>query len=100
MRDRLRRHPVLWRLALALVAAGAAFGAFVLFAFGSCHDAGGFCAGEFGSTHVESYASAAVLAGIALPAAVATVRRGAVVLVTAALAGAGVVALLAWLYES
>jgi hypothetical protein len=98
--DWLRRHPVIWRVALALVAAGAGSSAVVLFALGSCHDSGGFCAGEFSSTHVESYGSAAVLAAIALAAAVAVVRRGVLALAAAALVGAAVVGALAVLYES
>lgn len=100
MTDWLRRHPVAWRVAAGLVAAGFGSGALFLFALGSCHDSGGFCAAEYSSTHTESYASAAALAAVALPAAVVIVSRRVIVLAGAAIAGAGIVALLAALYES
>ena len=100
MIDWLRRHPLVWRVTLGLVAAGLGSSALFLFALGSCHDSGGFCSSEYSSTHTESYASAAVLAAIALPSAVAIVTRRALPLLTAAIAGGGIVVLLAALYES
>lgn len=66
-----------------------------MFGFGGCHDSGGFCSDEFGSTHVEAYASAAFLAALAAVAVVVPFRRRPLPLLTAALAAAGIVAVLA-----
>lgn len=66
---------VLWRVAALVVAVALAAGALIAFGFGGCHDSGGFCAGEFSSTHVEAYASAAVLAALAAVAAIVPFSR-------------------------
>lgn len=98
--SRLPGPPWLWRVAAGVLAAALAAGAFVSFAFGGCHDAGGFCASEFGSTHVDAYASASVLAGLAaLVVARLLTRRWAVVLVAAA-AGALLTVAFAVILES
>lgn len=86
---------VVWRIAVLVVAALLALGALVAFGFGKCHDSGGFCAEEFSSTHVEAYASAAVLGALAAVAAVVPFSRRPVRLVAAAFVAAGLIAVLA-----
>lgn len=95
-----RRHPVAWRVAAALTAAGLAMGAVLMVALGSCHDDTGFCTAEFGATHVEAYASGAVLAALAAAAVAVTVTRRPARLVLAAAAGAALIVAVAVLGES
>lgn len=85
---------------MALFAAAAvAAGAFVSFAFGTCHDSGGLCADEFSSTHVEAYAGGVVLAGVAAGCCVWAVRARRTVALAAVLAATFVTALAAVLIE-
>ncbi|HUQ39386.1 MAG TPA: hypothetical protein VM030_04470 [Acidimicrobiales bacterium] len=91
----LSRHPFLWRALVLAVAAGFGIGGLVVFSFGGCHDSGGFCSDEFSSTHVEAYASGAVLVALAaLGVALVFTRRPWKLATAAVLAGvvAGVAA--------
>lgn len=67
---------------------------------GTCHDAGGFCSEPFGAVHVESYATAAVLAalGVLVGATAVTFRVSRLMLVMAA--GAIATIVLAMIGES
>lgn len=80
-----------WRSAVRLVvfvlvaaACGLAGGA--SFAFGTCHDAGGFCSARFSSTNVEAYAGGVLLLTMAAVLLTAAVTRRPVVLAVAGLA--------------
>jgi hypothetical protein len=76
----------------ALLAVALGFGGAALFALGSCHDSGGFCAPSFSGTHVTSYAVGVILLSCAagLLAGVLTRRRD----VAAGIAGTAAVLLL------
>lgn len=58
------------------------------FAMGTCHDAGGFCSEPFGQVHVESYATAAVLAGLGVLVGATAVTLRVSMLMLAMSAGA------------
>ena len=88
------------RIALLVAAAGFFAGGFVTFALGGCHDSGGFCADEFSSTHVEAYASGAVLATIAAVLAALAFTRRVIRLVITAVATAAIVSTAAVALES
>ena len=90
-----RRHPVAWRAAFACVALALFAVALVSFGFGGCHDSGGFCASEFGSVHIEAYASSAALAALGTLVAACCFTRRIVVLASTAVAAAALVGLAA-----
>ena len=88
---------VLWRAGMLLVSCLLVAGAVVAIGFGRCHDSGGFCADEFSSTHVEAYASGAVLASLAAVAAIVPFnRRPAVVAAMASVAALLVAVISVW----
>lgn len=60
----VERHPWAFRFVMLMLGLGLAAGAFLGVAFGTCHDSGGFCEGEFTSTNLEAYTTGAVLAGL------------------------------------
>lgn len=94
------RHRAGWAVAAVLLALLLLAGAVVAFALGTCHDAGGFCSEPFGQVHVESYATAAVLAalGVLVGASAVTLRFS--MLVSLVAAGAVVTMLLAIIGEA
>lgn len=71
------QQSVALRVLAALLAVGLGFGGAALFALGSCHDSGGFCAESFSGTHVFLYAIGVVLLSLAAGglAAAVTARR-------------------------
>lgn len=102
--QRLRRfrddHRRAWGWAGSILAVVLFLGASAAFAMGTCHDAGGFCAEEFSATHVEAYATASVLAGLAAASATSAFSLRRTSLTIAVTVGALATALLAVIGES
>lgn len=76
------------RILAALLAVALGLGGAALFAFGSCHDSGGFCAPAFSATHVLFYVVGGLVLSFAagLLAAAVTARRRLALAIAAAAA--------------
>lgn len=94
------RHRTGWGVTAVLLAVLLFVGALFAFAMGTCHESGGFCSEPFGQVHVESYASASVLAALGVLVGATAVTLRVATLLLAASAGALATTVLAVVVES